>query len=101
MRFLAHALVERRLVDASDCCGPRTPVREEESLNLRSIEVPATAWPRLGQSRDSNESRAALCNDDAAAGFKNNGYGSGGFRRDLVVPRIRMGDQPSPIPTPA
>lgn len=34
-------------------------------------------------------------------GFKNNGYFSGGFRLDLVVPRVRVGDRPSRFLAPA
>lgn len=32
---------------------------------------------------------------------KNNGYFSGGFRLDMVMPRVRVGDRPSRFLAPA
>ncbi|XP_047587798.1 uncharacterized protein LOC125101235 [Lutra lutra] len=78
-RFPAGVSVERLLADALTRYLPRTSVAGKGSLRLRAPRALAIVWPRLGQTRCRGESPVALC--EAAAGFSNSDYGSGGLHR--------------------
>ncbi|XP_032731262.1 uncharacterized protein LOC116878161 [Lontra canadensis] len=96
-RFPASVSAEPLLADALTGYLPRTSLAGKGSLRLRAPRALAIVWPRLGQTRCRGESPVALC--DAAAGFSNSDYGSGGLHR----PGRASGpgpDRPLPAPGP-